>query len=164
MLNISLNLGAKVLIGVGAAVAGWVIVKKITEKQEATTEEEVIAKACGEDETTVKEKIAEKAVEGLTWVTDHEKEFKGFCTLLGTAAAVISVANGIRQFGMKNKIYKELNSIRLSMFNYGYNECLRETERTLRETLADKENPIFEIWDKNDIPTLKVKLSPVEAA
>lgn len=160
MLNISLNLGAKVLIGVGAAVAGWVIVRKITEKPEVTTEEE----ACGEDETTVKEKIAEKAVEGLTWVTDHEKEFKGFCTLLGAAAAVISVVNGIRQFGMKNKIYKELNSIKTSMFNYGYNECLRVTERTLRETLEDKENPVFEIWDRDDNPILKVKLSPVEAA
>ena len=73
MLNISLNLGAKVLIGVGAAVAGWVIVRKIVEKPEATTEEEAIAKACGEDETTVKEKIAEKVEEGLTWVTYQQE-------------------------------------------------------------------------------------------
>lgn len=167
MLNIDMI--AKVAVGVGVAIAGAFIVKKVTEKKKTYIDvntSTVVDDDCDGERSAeeMQAEAAEKVSNALTWVNDHEKEFKGFCTALAAASAMISLVNGIRQFGMKNKILKnleDLNKTKEYMYKWGYNEALRETEKHLRDAIADKNNPIFEILDSDESTLLKVK---VEAA
>ncbi len=172
MFNIDMNTVAKVAVGVGAAIVGLFVAKKVVKKKKKVYINARTAEVVGNDEDCVDERTpeelqaeaAEKVSGALNWVTDHEKEFKGFCTVLGAAGAVVSLVNGIRQFGVKNKILKnleELNKMKDTMYKVGYNESLAVTEQCLRDALADKDHPFFDILDKNGNLKLQVK---VEAA
>lgn len=175
MMNIDLNTVAKVAVGVGAAIAGLFIVKKVVTKKKKrvyinTKTSQVMNENPDEDcvdERTPEEiqaEAAEKVSKAFNWVQDHEREFKGFCTVVGAAGAVVSLVNGVRQFGVKNKILKnleDLNKTKDYMYKWGWNESLHETEKLIRAALADKDKPFYEIADSTGDVLLKVR---VEAA
>ena len=109
-----------------------------------------------------KAKVLNGVVKVGLWANDNKNACVGITTLFGTATAIVAFVNGIREFGKKSKIQTQLDRIEKSMYNkgysFGYNDCLTETVVEIKEALADKENPIFEIW-KSGKEVLKVKVS-----
>lgn len=107
-------------------------------------------------------RLLEKVTKVGLWANDHKEACVGITTLFGTATAIVAFVNGIREFGKKSKIQKQLDRIEKSMYNkgysFGYNDCLTETMVEINEALADKENPVFEIW-KTGKAVLKVKVA-----
>lgn len=107
-------------------------------------------------------RLLEKVTKIGLWANDHKEACVGMTTLFGTATAIVAFVNGIREFGKKSKIQKQLDRIEKTMYNkgysFGYNDCLTETMVEINEALADKENPVFEIW-KTGKAVLKVKVA-----
>lgn len=107
-------------------------------------------------------RLLEKVTKVGLWANAHKEACVGITTLFGTATAIVAFVNGIREFGKKSKIQKQLDRIEKSMYNkgysFGYNDCLTETMVEINEALADKENPVFEIW-KTGKAVLKVKVA-----
>lgn len=165
-----LPLIAKVAIGVGAAVAGYFVVKKVVEpetKYVYTRDESDTV-----DIQTKEEKIEElkvKAVNriagGLKWVNEHQDQVQGFVTIITAASAMIGLANGIKQFGMKNRIDKKLDTIGKASakvwYETGWNTCLTETRKQISDAINDPNDHVFEILDYNGLSLLKVNCSEV---
>lgn len=109
-----------------------------------------------------KAKLLNGVVKVGLWANDNKSACVGITTLFGTATAIVAFVNGIREFGKKSKIQKQLDRIEKSMYNkgysFGYNDCLTTTMIEMNEALADKENPVFEIW-KDSKAVLKVKVA-----
>lgn len=107
-------------------------------------------------------RLLEKVTKVGLWANDNKEACVGITTLFGTATAIVAFVNGIREFGKKSKIQKQLDRIEKSMYDkgysFGYNDCLTTTMIEINEALADKENPVFEIW-KTGKAVLKVKVA-----
>lgn len=156
-----LPLIAKVAIGVGTAVVGFFVVKKVIEPEKKYVyvkgeEPEVI-----DTKEELKEKAVEKAVEVVNWVNTHKEQVEGFVTILGVLSSIVGLANGIKQFGMKNKINKRLDILeketKREMFWRGWNASLDETRKQISDAINDPKDNVFEILDYNGLSLLKVK-------
>lgn len=138
--------------------------KKITKEEHDDIEQRINeeVKLKYDKKAQRKAKLLNGVVKVGLWANENKATCVGFTTLFGTATAVVAFVNGIREFGKKSKIQKQLDRIEKSMYNkgysFGYNDCLTETVCEINEALADKENPVFEIW-KTGKAVLKVKVS-----
>lgn len=138
--------------------------KKITKEEHDDIEQRINeeVKLKYDKKAQRKAKLLNGIVKVGLWANDNKSACVGITTLFGTATAIVAFVNGIREFGKKSKIQKQLDRIEKSMYNkgysFGYNDCLTETVVEINEALADKENPVFEIW-KTGKAVLKVKVA-----
>ena len=138
--------------------------KKITKEEHDDIEQRINeeVKLKYDKKAQRKAKLLNGVVKVGLWANDNKNVCVGITTLFGTATAIVAFVNGIREFGKKSKIQKQLDRIEKSMYNkgysFGYNDCLTTTMIEMNEALADKENPVFEIW-KDSKAVLKVKVA-----
>ncbi len=138
--------------------------KKITKEEHDDIEQRINeeVKLKYDKKAQRKAKLLNGVVKVGLWANDNKSACVGITTLFGTATAIVAFVNGVREFGKKSKIQKQLDRIEKSMYNkgysFGYNDCLTTTMIEMNETLADKENPVFEIW-KDSKAVLKVKVA-----
>lgn len=138
--------------------------KKITKEEHDDIEQRINeeVKLKYDKKAQRKAKLLNGVVKVGLWANDNKSACVGITTLFGTATAIVAFVNGIREFGKKSKIQKQLDRIEKSMYNkgysFGYNDCLTTTMIEMNEALADKENPVFEIW-KDSKAVLKVKVA-----
>lgn len=138
--------------------------KKITKEEHDDIEQRINeeVKLKYDKKAQRKAKLLNGVVKVGLWANDNKNACVGITTLFGTATAIVAFVNGIREFGKKSKIQKQLDRIEKSMYNkgysFGYNDCLTTTMIEMNEALADKENPVFEIW-KDSKAVLKVKVA-----
>lgn len=138
--------------------------KKITKEEHDDIEQRINeeVKLKYDKKAQRKAKLLNGVVKVGLWANDNKDACVGITTLFGTATAIVAFVNGIREFGKKSKIQKQLDRIEKSMYNkgysFGYNDCLTTTMIEMNEALADKENPVFEIW-KDSKAVLKVKVA-----
>lgn len=138
--------------------------KKITKEEHDDIEQRINeeVKLKYDKKAQRKAKLLNGVVKVGLWANENKDTCVGITTLFGTATAIVAFVNGIREFGKKSKIQKQLDRIEKSMYNkgysFGYNDCLTTTMIEMNEALADKENPVFEIW-KDSKAVLKVKVT-----
>lgn len=138
--------------------------KKITKEEHDDIEQRINeeVKLKYDKKAQRKAKLLNGIVKVGLWANDNKEACVGITTLFGTATAIVAFVNGIREFGKKSKIQKQLDRIEKSMYDkgysFGYNDCLTTTMIEINEALADKENPVFEIW-KTGKAVLKVKVA-----
>lgn len=138
--------------------------KKITKEEHDDIEQRINeeVKLKYDKKAQRKAKLLNGVVKVGLWANDNKDACVGITTLFGTATAIVAFVNGIREFGKKSKIQKQLDRIEKSTYNkgysFGYNDCLTTTMIEMNEALADKENPVFEIW-KDSKAVLKVKVA-----
>ncbi len=97
---------AKVLIGVGVVTAiaatTYVVVKKSEPKQEVSENETPEVELDPKEEKSIikriKKFVFKKVVRFLGWVVLHQQKIEAVGTVLGIFAAVLSVANAIRDY------------------------------------------------------------------
>ena len=110
-------------------------------------------------------RLLEKVTKVGLWANDHKEACTGIATLFGTATAIVAFVNGIREFGKKSKIEKQLANIEknvwMKAYNYGHDDSLNETLGCLRNALMDKENPVFTIRNHVGDVMFQARLSEV---
>lgn len=110
-------------------------------------------------------RLLEKVTKVGLWANTHKEACVGITTLFGTATAIVAFVNGIREFGKKSKIEKQLANIEknvwMKAYNYGHDDSLNETLGCLRNALMDKENPVFTIRNHVGDVMFQARLSEV---
>lgn len=100
------------------------------------------------------------------WAEENKKVCAGLAALFGTATTVVGFVNGIRSFGMKNKIESRLANIekicddRQWVYRKGYNDSFHKTVSCIKAALTDPQyEGIFEMRSADDISLIKVKVA-----
>ena len=113
-----------------------------------------------------KAKILNGVVKAGLWANDHKEACSGIIALLGMATAAVSLVNGIREFGKKSKILKQLDRIekisddREWVYRKVYNDSFHTTIKCIKAALTDPQyEGIFEMRSSDNTSLLKVKVS-----
>ena len=100
------------------------------------------------------------------WANNHKEACSGIIALLGIATAAVSLVNGIRRFGVKNKIESRLTNIekicddRQWIYRKGYNDSFHTTVKCIKAALTDPQyEGIFEMRSADDVSLIKVKVA-----
>lgn len=100
------------------------------------------------------------------WANNHKEACSGIIALLGIATAAVSLVNGIRSFGVKNKIESRLTNIekicddRQWIYRKGYNDSFHTTVKCIKAALTDPQyEGIFEMRSADDVSLIKVKVA-----
>ena len=98
------------------------------------------------------------------WANDHKEACSGIIALLGMATAAVSLVNGIREFGKKSKILKQLDRIETQSIKHayraGYNDSFHTTIKCIKAALTDPQyDGIYEMVSSDNVTLLKVKVS-----
>ena len=139
---------------------------------EMTAEEAIDAKQRARAEVNFKydRKAQRKArllngvVNAGLWANDHKDACSGIIALLGMATAAVSLINGIREFGKKSKILKQLDRIEHQSIDHayrsGYNDSFYTTIKCIKAALTDPQyEGIFEMKSHDDTSLIKVKVA-----
>ena len=141
---------------------------------EITAEEAIDAKQRARAEVNFKydRKAQRKArllngvVNAGLWANDHKDACSGIIALLGMATAAVSLINGIREFGKKSKIQKQLDRVekicddRQWIYRKGYNDSFHKTIKCIKAALTDPQyEGIFEMRSADDVSLIKVKVA-----
>lgn len=141
--------------------------KKITKEEHDDIEQRINeeVKLKYDKKAQRKAKLLNGIVKVGLWANDNKSACVGITTLFGTATAIVAFVNGIREFGKKSKIEKQLTNIEknvwMKAYNYGHDDSLNETLGCLRNALMDKENPVFTIRNHVGDVMFQVRLSEV---
>lgn len=113
-----------------------------------------------------KAKILNGVVKAGLWANDHKDACSGIIALLGMATAAVSLVNGVREFGKKSKILKQLDRIekisddREWVYKKGYNDSFHTTIKCIKAALTDPQyEGIFEMRSSDDVSLIKVKVA-----
>ena len=97
------------------------------------------------------------------WANEHEKALKGITTALSVVAGGLAIANGVHDLKKKSKLEKQITNIESLVWNkaysYGHDDCLNETQAALYQTMMDKNDPIFHIYNHEGVEMFKCKVS-----
>ena len=100
------------------------------------------------------------------WANNHKEACSGIIALLGMATAAVSLVNGIREFGKKSKIQKQLDRVekicddRQWVYKKGYNDSFHTTVKCIKAALTDPQyEGIFEMRSADDVSLIKVKVA-----
>lgn len=111
-------------------------------------------------------RLLEKVTKVGLWANDNKEACVGITTLFGTATAIVAFVNGIREFGKKSKIQKQLDRIekisddREWVYKKGYNDSFDTTIKCIKAALTDPQyEGIFEMRSSDDVSLIKVKVA-----
>ena len=142
--------------------------------KEMTVDEGYDAKRRAQEEVRLKyDKKAQRKARLLNgvvkvglWANDHKDACSGIIALLGMATAAVSLVNGIREFGKKSKIQKQLDRVekicddRQWVYKKGYNDSFHTTVKCIKAALTDPQyEGIFEMRSADDVSLIKVKVA-----
>lgn len=109
-------------------------------------------------------KLANGVLKVGLWANTHKDACTGIATILGVATAAVSLVNGIREFGKKSKIQKQLDRIETksvdNAYKSGYNDSFYTTIKCIKAALTDPQyKGIFDMRSADGVSLLKVKVS-----
>lgn len=97
------------------------------------------------------------------WANEHEKALKGIATALSVVAGGLAIVNGVHDLRKKSKLEKQITNIETLVWNkaysYGHDDCLNETQAHLYQAMMDKNDPIFHIYNHENVEMFKCKVS-----
>lgn len=142
--------------------------KKITKEEHDDIEQRINeeVKLKYDKKAQRKAKLLNGIVKVGLWANDNKSACVGITTLFGTATAIVAFVNGIREFGKKSKIQKQLDRIekisddREWVYKKGYNDSFDTTIKCIKAALTDPQyEGIFEMRSSDDVSLIKVKVA-----
>lgn len=118
-----MSIFGKIAIGIGIAVAGGIIIKKVVTKKYTTINKNVVDENGNpvKEETTIWKKIKEaatkKAIKIVGWVVDHMKEVQAISEIIGLVGGSVSLVYSIYQFKHKGKLEKKIDNLERVIIN-----------------------------------------------